>query len=95
MIFHVMVSVYRLIKSETRPYPAEFRNGQYGGKRGEKCVTEWKPRAIVESANKWLKSKKERKKGNKCYVPLRVLRSLFSEDCCVVKKQNFIAHEEG
>ena len=34
-------------------------------------------RAILEFANKWLKSKKRRKKEDKYYVPFRVLKSCF------------------
>ena len=43
--------------------------------------------AILEFANKWLKSKKGRKKGDKYYLEtyLMGVQILFSEDCCVVK----------
>ena len=44
-------------------------------------------RAILEFANKWLKSKNGRKKGSKYYLQtyLEDVQVLFSEDCCVVK----------
>ena len=50
------------------------RNGNFG-------------RAILEFANKWLKNKKGRKKGNKYYLEtyLEGVKILFFEDCCVVK----------
>ena len=44
-------------------------------------------RTILEFANKWLESKKGRKKGDKYYLETyRVgVQILFSEDCCIVK----------
>lgn len=50
------------------------RNGNFG-------------RAILEFANKWLKNKKGRKKGDKYYLEtyLDGVKILFFEDCCVVK----------
>ena len=44
-------------------------------------------RAILEFANKWLKSKKGRKKGDKYNLEtyLEGVKILFSQDCCVVK----------
>ena len=39
MIFHVMVSVYRLVKIWNSPqFPAEFRNGLLGGESGQFVV---------------------------------------------------------
>ena len=47
-------------------------------------------RAILEFANKWLKSKKGRKKGDKYYLEtyLEGVKILFFEDCCVVKAES-------